>query len=71
MDDVECLSDSIYAERPIALTWEGRRLEITEILARWRTPRERCFRVRTRDQAVFDLTLDETDGWHIHPIPGG
>ena len=38
MDIVECRSDSEFAERPLALTWNGRRYEIAEIIARWRVP---------------------------------
>ncbi len=47
MDTVECLSSSAYPERPIALTWEGERLEIIAILSQWRTPEALRFRVRT------------------------
>ena len=35
---VECHSGFTYAERPVALTWEGQRLEITRILAEWHSP---------------------------------
>lgn len=66
---VECYSGSQYAERPTALTWEGERLEITAIVKRWRRPEERCFRVRTRDQRLFDLFYNEAlDQWRINPL---
>ena len=69
MDTVECRSDSEYAERPIALTWEGQRLEVAEVLARWRTPDERGFRVQTSDGQTFQLTYREAgDEWQIQPI---
>ncbi len=32
MDLVECRSDTEYADRPLALTWQGIRLEVAEIL---------------------------------------
>lgn len=65
---VECRSDSEYAERPLALTWEGQRLEVAEILTRWRAPGEKGFCVRTRDGQVFELTYREIlDEWSIRP----
>jgi hypothetical protein len=72
MDIVECHSSSAYDERPIALTWEGQRLEIIDILADWRTPDEHRFRVRTRDLRTFELAYREADAaWQIQPISGG
>jgi hypothetical protein len=63
---VECRSDSEYAERPIALHWQEQRLEIVEILSRWRSPAGKCFRVRTVDNQIFELTYNETtDRWQI------
>jgi hypothetical protein len=63
---VECRSDSEYAERPVALYWQEQRLEIVEILARWRTPAGKGFRVRTADDQIFELTYDEiTADWLI------
>lgn len=69
MDTVECRSDSEYAERPLALTWNGQRYEVAEILARWRAPDEKGFRVRTSDGKIFELTYREVpDAWKIKPI---
>ena len=66
-DSVECHSDYTYAERPVALTWEGRRLEIIAIPLQWLTPDEKCFRVRTSDGQEFELAYRETTGeWQIH-----
>ncbi len=66
---VECRSEHEYAERPIALTWEGQRRPIREILSRWRTPGEKHFRVRTVEGEVFELTYVEvSDEWQIKPI---
>jgi putative sterol carrier protein len=65
---VECRSEHEYAERPVALTWEGQRLEISQIVARWRSPGEKRFRVRTADGRLFDLTYYEAaDEWQINP----
>ncbi|HET9908529.1 MAG TPA: hypothetical protein VFQ23_17905 [Anaerolineales bacterium] len=69
IDTVECRSDSEYAERPLSLTWEGARYEIAEIVARWRGPAERGFRVKTTDGQAFDLTYRELpDEWIVQPI---
>ena len=38
MNMVECHSDTEYAETPLALTWEGYKYEIAEIVARWLDP---------------------------------
>jgi hypothetical protein len=66
---VECHSGYIYAERPIALRWEDQRLEITEILARWRIPGGHCFRVSVNDGRVFELFYGELyDEWRISLI---
>jgi hypothetical protein len=66
---VECLSSSTYAERPLAFYWQGQRLEVEEILTRWRAPLAICFRVLTRgSQRVFELRYDESaDTWLIQP----
>lgn len=67
-DPVECHSGFEYAERPVALTWEGRRLEIEAIENQWRIPGGKCFRVRTADQQVFELFYGELyDEWRINP----
>jgi hypothetical protein len=66
---VECLSDLEYADRPLSLMWQGHRYEIAEILARWRGPAEKGFRVKTMDGFAFELTYQEiSDDWHVQPI---
>ena len=66
-EQVECHSGFTYAERPIALQWEGERLEIEEIEAQWRIPGGRRFRVRVVDGRVFELFYGELyDEWRIH-----
>ncbi len=66
---VECRSDAGYAERPTALTWEGRRLEISQVKAEWRTPDAKYFQVRTADGQEFELTYrSATDDWQIQQI---
>jgi hypothetical protein len=69
MEIVECHSGFTYAEKPAALTWDGQRLEIDEILAAWRTPGERRFRVRVHGPRVFELAYREAgNDWQIQPV---
>ncbi len=63
---VECLSGHTYAERPIALWWEGERLNIVEIVARWRIPGGRRFRVQAENDQIFELCYSEQqDEWQV------
>lgn len=65
-EPVECYSGGEYAERPRALYWQGRRLEIAEVLLSWRTPGGKRFRVRTADQCAFELDYQaQADAWSI------
>lgn len=69
MDLVECHSGAEYADRPTAFTWQGRRMEIAEILGRWRKPGGKSFCIKTTDGQVFDLIYREIpDDWLIQPI---
>jgi len=64
---VICRSDSHYAERPVAIVWQGRQLGILAILDRWRTPDGRWFRVVAGDDGIFELFYNEQwDEWSIH-----
>lgn len=69
MDLVDCRSDAEYAERPLSLLWEGDRHEIAEIIARWRAPGEKGFRVKTANGMAFEITYQEiSDNWHVQPL---
>jgi hypothetical protein len=64
---VECHSEYTYAERPVAVYWNGERLPIVDINARWRTPGARYFKVRVEDGRIFKLSYWESlDEWRIH-----
>jgi hypothetical protein len=64
---VECHSGYTYGERPVALHWEGARLEIEAVEDSWRVPGGRRFRVRVQDGRVFELFYGELyDEWRIH-----
>ena len=65
---VECHSGFKYAERPLALHWEGERLEIEQIVSQSRIPGGKRFQVRVRDGRVFDLFYGELyDEWRVNP----
>jgi len=65
-DQVYCRSDNKYAERPVALVWEGEKLEIEEVYASWRTPDGISFRVQTVNKQTFNLHYNESkDNWQI------
>jgi len=65
-DIVECRSDFAYAQRPIAFVWQGRRIEVQQVLNSWRSPSGISFTVLTEEQSVFTLTyLDSDDHWSI------
>lgn len=68
-DLVECHSGFEYAERPIALHWQGQRLEIIKIEAQWRTPEGRRFRVLTVAERRFELFYSEVyNQWKIDEL---
>lgn len=63
---VECHSEYIYAERPKAFYWDGKRIAVSDIVARWRTPQALFFRINTAEHGIFDLSYDEREGiWEI------
>ena len=65
-DLVSCRSDYRYAQRPVALQWEGQRLEIRTVDAEWHAPEGRGFRVSTTDDRRFELIyLELNDEWQI------
>ena len=68
-ETVECHSGYAYAEKPVALTWKAERLEIAGILAEWRTPQAKHFRVRTSDGRSFELACAEPSGeWQVQEL---
>jgi len=65
---VECHSGYEYAEYPIALRWQGQRLALARIEARWRIPGGKSFRVCTEDGRRFELFYGELyDEWRVNP----
>jgi hypothetical protein len=65
-ESVECYSGQSYPERPRSFLWEGERLEVAEILSRWRTPESTRFQIRIEDGRIFELIYHEPqDRWII------
>ena len=60
---VNCYSGHTYAERPLSFLWEGVEYEVEKIEKEWREPEEKHFKVRTRDNKLFQLCYNETEGW--------
>ena len=66
---VECRSETAYAQRPTAVYWQGKRLEVRHLLASWREPWGMRFRVRLDDDQIFDLAYDQgCDDWSVTPL---
>jgi hypothetical protein len=65
---VECHSGFTYAEKPVALIWEGLCLEVETVEGQWRIPGGIRFRVRCGDGSHFELLYDEMkDEWQVNP----
>jgi hypothetical protein len=68
-DLVRCYSGDEYAQRPTALYWENRWLEVGSVEEQWRIPDGKAFRVQTRDNQRFELLWFESDDeWKIKEI---
>ncbi|MFN2153137.1 MAG: hypothetical protein ACK2T5_16145 [Anaerolineales bacterium] len=66
---VVCRSEYQYEQTPTALVWDGKRLEIDAILAEWRSPQGKSFRVQAGDAGIFDLFYDAaSSSWEISPL---
>ena len=68
-DRVICYSGHTYAQEPRAVIWQGQRLPVREVEARWRTPAGPAFWVRTASGARFALSYDDQAGrWSIEHL---
>lgn len=66
---VECHSGYTYAQRPVALVWQGIRLKIDAVMAEWQVPQGRRFLVMTQNQQQFELIYQESgDFWRVYPV---
>jgi hypothetical protein len=65
-DSVECYSGVEYPERPTAISYQGQRLEIAQVIQAGRIPEGKRFRVQTADMQFFELVYKESeDEWLI------
>jgi len=63
---VRCYSGQAYAERPLSFTWEGAEYEVAEIEKEWRGVGTKNFRVKTKDNKLFQLCYNESqDQWSL------
>jgi hypothetical protein len=66
---VECRSDHDYIGRPLAFTWQDKRLEVAEVLVQIHTPQGYSFRVRSKDLGIFELDYhSNTDDWSVQQL---
>ena len=69
--EVNCYSGHTYAERPRSFLWESVEYEIEDIEKVWQEPGERHFKVRTRDNKLFQLCYNEMeDKWSLTELVG-
>ena len=69
---VNCYSGHTYAERPESFIWQSIEYKVQQIEKEWREAGERCFRVRTRDNKLFQLCYNETEhNWSLIELAGG
>jgi hypothetical protein len=69
MDIVECHSGSSYSDKPVALTWQGERYLVADILSQGRTPEAKWFKIRTTDGEFFNLSYyEKSDSWLIQNL---
>jgi len=69
---VRCYSGHTYAERPESFIWQGMEYKVEQIEKEWREPEERCFKVRTGDNKLFQLCYNETEhNWSLIELAGG
>jgi len=68
-DIVKCYSGYKYGEIPKSFFWEDKWIQISDIIARWRTENGNKFRVETSNKDKFDLSYDESKNfWSIKPL---
>lgn len=70
MTRVRCYAGARYPERPVAFEWEGRWLEVIEVLRQSRNPTGLVFDVRAADGGRYRLEWQEAaDDWTVSIMP--
>jgi hypothetical protein len=71
MSGVRCYAGTSYPERPVAFEWEGRWLEVAELLRQARTPRGLVFDVSAEDGQRYRLEWTRAaDEWTVSASSG-
>jgi hypothetical protein len=66
---VDCYAGYRDEETPRGVEIGGRRVEVIELIGRWRGPDHRFFKVRGDDGAVYLLRHDErADRWELERL---
>lgn len=65
---VECYSDTAYADRPLAVIFERKRLTVKDVISAEHVPTGKHFRVRLEDGRETDLYYAEAED--LWTIPG-
>jgi hypothetical protein len=64
--EVKCYSGLTYSERPQSFFWQGHELKVLSIEKEWFEPGNKCFRVVTEDEKVFELCYNVVqDEWRL------
>ena len=70
--EVKCYSGYTYPEEPRAFGWGGVNYEVEEVETAWQEPGAKLFRVRTRDNKLFNLCYNELEkNWTLRESRGG
>lgn len=62
---VECRAGYGACDHPTAVFLEGKRYEVLKILAEWRTPLAKRYRLLLENGAQIEVELTEEKDWHI------
>jgi len=62
---VECQAGFSACDHPMAVFWEGQRCEVLKILAEWRTPQAKCYRLLLKGGINLEAKFMEEKDWQI------
>jgi hypothetical protein len=69
--EVQCYSGASYAERPIALIWQGSQYKISSVLSSQFTPSGKRFEVVLENGCTISLYYQtNSDLWTASGLPG-
>lgn len=67
--EVECYSGSMYADKPVAFSHDGKKYHVAAVLAEKLLENGKCFLVRTEEGLHFQLFYDVTlDHWEVSDL---